>query len=243
MRLPLVVLLPLLVLSCASNTALTRREQARAWNALELSDAEVERYRSDEGVRDAHWGITMDELRGIKGEPLQVGEGALQYREEIDGVPLVLTYVFFRGHLAEVRGQLALQQISRERLLSALKQKYGAPQREWDKAETARHELDAAARFRIALAVLDGVSLATPGPRVIAPWLLSSAQAAPAPLTLEHFDRPAHEAQWATRETTIDCALFVNDAASLSWTSRPLGRLLLKDRMSNAGIAKVAEGL
>lgn len=244
MRAVLFVPLTLSALSCASsNTALARREQVRAFNAQTVSETQVGEYRSNEGVRGTHWGMTLDEVRALKGEPAQASELALQYREEVDGVPLISTYVFFRGHLAEVRGQLEPQQLSRERLLGALTQKYGRPEREWDKAEAAQQQLDEATRFRVAMAMIDGVTLATPGPRLISPWLLARDGTASIQKTLANLDRPAHEAHWATRETLIDCASFAGDAASITWTSRPLGRLLLKEQMSYAGLAKAAEAL
>ncbi len=95
------------VAGCASSQdALVKRRQAiEEFNAQFNKPVDVETYRSDEGVRQVTWGMTVEDVVRAKGEPAQRRADRLMYLDSVDGVETPTTYAFLEGHLAQVKSR------------------------------------------------------------------------------------------------------------------------------------------
>ncbi len=240
------------VSGCASQDSLVkRREEIRSYNAQTPID--LARVRSSEGVRGATWGMTIDEVIALKGEPNERAPNALMYVEQIDGQAVPSTYLFFNGHLAEVKSRFDADLQPSARLISALKLKWGEPVSDFDKATSHQEAIDSARRWDVISAgigatLITAAAIASQGRAHGAgyyPWWYGPEHGNRA--LIEHELRtqpmPARDVVWATRDSEVHLVTLDSGLSEVTWASKPLGRRLISQQMSAAGLTELAASM
>ncbi len=244
---------------CAStNSAIAKRDAIREVKEAQNAPIDVASYRSAEGVRGALWGMTEAEVIGIKGEPARRAEGLLMYDDLVGGDLAPTTYVFFEGHLAEVKSHF--EQFS-DRTRIALGEKYGRGDSDFsksqlvydfDKSATMQRAVNSAEQWDVALSVigiLGAVSSTAGGARSYGYhpypifWGPTFADRELTRQALRNAPLPAHETMWRTKETDLHLVTFDSGVTDLTWASKALGPKLVKAQISAAGVQDLARDL
>lgn len=241
------------VSGCASSqdALVKRRDEIRSYNNQAPQD--LAQVRSTEGVRGATWGMTVDEVIALRGEPNDKAENALMYIERIDGQAVPSTYLFLDGHLAEVKSRFDADLQPSPRLVSALKLKWGEPLKDFDKAQSHQDAIDSARRWDMITAAI-GASLVTTaaiasGGRVhgsgFYPWWYAGGVGNRQLVAhaLETQALPARDVIWATKDSDVHLVSLDSGVSEITWGSRPLGRRLVAQQMSGAGLTELAASL
>lgn len=232
-----------LFVGCASSTdAMARRDAVRKYNAAASAPVDVATYRSSEGVRDAVWGMTEDEVIARKGPPAQRSPGLLMFDDPIDGVPVPSTWAFFEGHLAQVKSRFAADRENAGRVEAALGQKYGAPVSAFDQAHATAEALETARRWDLATSLLSA-TLTVGNPHAFPTSGLGQADRELLRTTLTNAQRPARDAVWTTKESGVHLVVLDGGAAEVTWSSRALGPRLVRSQLSAAGLGDLARDL
>jgi len=240
------------VSGCASQDALVkRREEVRGYNAM--IPVEATKVRSSEGVRGATWGMTVDEVIAVKGQPAEQGPGALMYLEQIDGQAVPSTYLFFEGRLAQVKSRFDGDLQPSPRLISALTLKWGQPLKDFNKQAAHDEAIDSARRWDLISAGI-GASLAATA--AIAsqgrfhgsgnyPWWYGPAEGNRELIAhaLKTQSLPARDVIWVTRDSEVHLVTLDSGVSEVTWSSKPLGRRLVAQQMSAAGLNELATAM
>ncbi len=248
-------LIPLVLsVGCASSQAelVKRRDAIRESNAAVVDgkpNFDVGAYRSSEGVRGVQWGATVDEVIAAKGQPEQRSDGALMYLDEVDGAKVPSTYFFFDGHLAEVKSRFEPEVERLERLEKALSHKWGAAEADYDKAADDADAVHTAQRWDLWTA-LAGISTATAAgvasrgrARVWFPVAPNAGNRQLLEHQLETSGRPARDTLWSSSDTRVHLISLSTGLTEVTWASSKLGRFLVSQQMSQAGLEDLARSL
>jgi hypothetical protein len=240
------------VSGCASQDALVkRREEIRGYNAQ--SPVDLAKVRSNEGVRGATWGMTVDEVIALKGEPNERAPNALMYLEQIDGQAVPSSWLFLDGHLAQVKSRFDADLQPSARLVAALKLKWGEPLRDFDKATSHQEAVDSARRWDLISAGI-GASLLTTA-AIAGGGRVHGAGHYPGWFGPERGDRaliehslqsqamPARDVVWATHDSEVHLVTLDSGLSEVTWGSKPLGRRLVSQQMSAAGLTDLAASM
>jgi hypothetical protein len=240
----------LVVSGCASSqdALVKRRDEVRAFNAQTPQD--LSQIRSTEGVRGATWGMTIDEVIALRGEPNDRAENALMYVETIDNQSVPSTYLFLDGHLAQVKTRFDNDLQPSARLFQALKLKWGEPLSDFDKAASHKEAIDSARRWDMISAGI-GATLVTAaaiasGGRAHGsgyyPWWYAGTAGNRQLVAhaIETQSMPARDVVWATQDSDVHLVTLDSGLSEVTWRSKPLGRRLVAQQMSEAGLSELA---
>jgi hypothetical protein len=248
MRLKIAVLLWLGCACASSQEVLIQRRSAIRAQAEEAANLKVDTYRSGEGVRGTHWGMTMAEVIAAKGEPDHQTSDAFMYVDLVNGTKAPTVYAFLEGHLAQVTSQFAPEALGQEALEKAMALKYGAPTWDHDKASDLARARDAGEQADVALAILGGAGLAAS--------LASNTRGTFFPFywgsfrrhdelrrALEMQAKPARDVMWSTRETRVHWVKLDSGYSTINWGSAMLAPRLAARQESVAGLQALGKDL
>jgi hypothetical protein len=240
------------VSGCASQEALVkRRDEVRSYNAQ--TPVDLAQVRSNEGVRGATWGMTIDEVIALRGQPNDRAENALMYVETIDGQSVPSTYLFLDGHLAEVKSRFDADLQPSPRLFQALKLKWGEPVSDFDKEASHGEAIDSARGWDLISAgigatLLTAAAIASGGRAHGSgyyPWWFGPT--AGNRQLIEHAMKtqamPARDVVWATKDSDVHLVTLDSGLSEVTWASKPLGRRLVSQQMSAAGLSELAASM
>ena len=230
-----------------------RRDEIRAYNAAATHFGAVD-VRSSEGVRGATWGMTEAELVALKGQPDDRAEGALMYLDEVDGAEVPTTYLFEAGHLALVKSRFDALTQPVDRLIRALDRKWGQPKSDFDKAAARREAIDSARRWDwitlgVGATLVTAAALASGGAAHASanyPWWFAAEDAGDRRLLeyqLKNDAAPARDVVWSTAASEVHLVALDSGVSEVTWASKLLGRKLVHEQMSAAGIDRLAKSM
>ena len=217
----------LALVGCSSQQALVaRRDQVREANSYpEIADPAA--YRSKDTVRGARWGMTVDEVVALRGEPAERHGDTLIFDEQLDGVTVGSAYVFANGQLAEIRTRWMRDEITYERLEAALSEAHGRPVQRYEQIEelTAMQRQVAATDVGLLFGSI-ALAAASKGPSYGGLGLVTLNHQSMQRALVDAQSRPYHEAGWFSKETQVHLLSADGQMSMVTWRSRGLGRAL-----------------